>query len=236
MHVLAVIIATMFSAWNVQPATQGGAPFDIINMRLNDRGDVECDLMSAAPSAATAWRVEVRIVQPDGSLRRHSAVTVDSFLIEAQRGVIPDAEIDAKFLRPSFPYRLIIPGRFAGSPILIAQTMVLGDGTAFGDPGTIDQIFARRRLERDAREQILTQLRAVQQSRRGLEALNEARRRMISPSNDAPDAHIWQAVGHNLELALRPSNDKIDPDARLAAVVGLVEREYRVAAQQSVKR
>jgi len=114
---------------------------------------------------------------------------------------------------------------------------VFVDGTSVGPAPVIESIFERRIAERNAKHEILQQLRDVQTHYVGIEALKEAAARVKRSMTADDPGNAYQAVLQNLHAALRHSRtDGAEANRELAHQVDLVRREYRVAVQHSVPR
>jgi hypothetical protein len=114
--------------------------------------------------------------------------------------------------------------------------MVFVDGSSSGQASIIESVFRRRAVERDARHDILRQLRDVQAHYNGVDALKEAIARLSRPViNDPGDTHL--AIQQDLRESLQQAESRsIEPGDALAEEIDLVRREYDAAVQHSVPR
>jgi hypothetical protein len=101
----------------------------------------------------------------------------------------------------------------------------------------IDQMFAKRVADRDARQRALAELRDVQKTKRGLSALSEAESRVTLPTPNDPASAVWEGIRQNLAGHLkRAQNNLGDPDVALNAVIGVLQREYDTSVKHAVRR
>ena len=213
-------------------------PMQASDAQVNDDGDLQYCLTNAASQPATAWSVSVLVTDLNGSVVRHSAITTDEYRAEAQLGTRTDEELRASLLRPHRPRRFVVAGPFDERLLLTVTplAMVFIDGSSTGQAAIIESVFHRRMVERDARHDILQQLRDVQAHYNGLEALKEAIARLSRPAIDDPgNTHL--TIQQNLRESLQQAESRsIEPGDALAEEIDLVRREYDAAVQHSVPR
>jgi hypothetical protein len=230
---IALVLALNFN----ERASAQPLPLLITDVQVNPAGHLEYALLNTTPQPATAWSVALTVRRPDGSLSRRMRITTDSFINEARRGTRPDSAIDEQLLMPNTPRQFTLPGPFAGTPELTSTALVLTDGTSLGDAIAIDDIFRLRVAEREARRQILDQIREVQRSRVGLDALQEAKTRLTHPVSSDMAAAVWENARQQVTILLeQATNNRADPTADLARLVARLEREFNATVKHSVRR
>jgi len=201
-------------------------------------GNLQYSLTSSATQPATAWSVTVVVADPNGTVIRQSAITLDEYRADAQRGTVSEDEIAGSLLRPRQTRRFELPGPFDPRLVLTVTpvAMVFLDGTSIGDPLLIESIFHRRAAERDARAEMLQQLLDVRTRYVGPAALQEAIAR-LSRSITPDPGHVRRACQKDLREALtRSRDDAIDPMAELSRQIEIVRREYNAAVQHATPR
>jgi hypothetical protein len=113
--------------------------------------------------------------------------------------------------------------------------MVFLDGTSAGDPLLIESIFHRRAAERDARAEMLSQLREVR-SHYGGAALKEASARLARSTMPDPGHARELCQKHLRDALVRSETDDIDPMAELSREIEVLRREYQAAVQHATPR
>jgi hypothetical protein len=214
-----------------------GIPLQASEAQVGDDGDLQYFLTNTASQPATAWSVTVTMSDGNGSVLLHSAIMTDEYRAEALHGRVPDEELDASLLRPHRPRRFVMHGPFDVRTQLTVTpaAIVFLDRSFVGDPQIIDRIFGRRAAERDARHDILRQLRDVQARCTGVSALKEAISRLSRPADTDP-GNTHQIV-HDLHEALtRVETDGVDPTKALADQIEVVQLEYRAAVEHAAAR
>lgn len=218
-----------------RPSAAQAIPLQASDAEVTDGGHLRYALTSFAAQPATAWSVTVVVTDLNGTVVRQTALTLDEYRAEAQRGIVSDEEIDRSLLRPRRTRRFELPGPF-DPRLLVTVTpaaMVFADGTSVGDPLLIDSIFNRRADERDARADMLRQLLDVRAHYVGPAALREAITRLSRSSTSDPGHARW-ACQQNLRDALtRADADRGDPMEALSRQIDIVRREYDVAVQHA---
>jgi hypothetical protein len=213
-------------------------PLEASDAQVTDQGNLQYSLTSSARQPATAWCVTILVADRNGTVVRQAAITLDEYRAEAQRDVVSDDEIGRSLLRPQRTRRFELPGPF-DPRLLVTVTpvaMVFLDGTSVGDPLLLESIFHRRAAERDARGEMLRQLRDVQTHYVGPAALREAIARLSKLATPDP-GRARQLCQKNLREALaRSEANDIDPMAELSRQIEFVRREYEAAVQHATTR
>jgi hypothetical protein len=229
-----VSLALFFILLTAARARAQAVPLHATDAEVADDGDLRYVLTNAAAEPATAWSVSVMMTDNNGSVMLHSMITTDEYRAEALHGRVGDEELNATLLRPHRPRRFVVHGPFDVRMQLTVTpaAVVFLDGRSAGDPQLIDRVFARRAAERDARHDILRQLRDVQAHCTGVSALKEAIARLSRPVDTDP-GNTRQIV-QNLRSALE--NGGVDPAKVLADQIDVVAREYHAAVQHAAAR
>jgi len=213
-------------------------PLQATDGQVTETGNLRYSLISSAAQPATAWSVTVVVADPNGTGIRHSAITLDEYRAEAQRGIVSEDELARSLLRPRQLRRFELPGPF--DPRLVVTVtpvaMVFLDRTAVGDPLLIESIFHRRAAERDARAEMLRQLRDVQAHYVGPAALKEAIARLSRLATPDP-GNARQLCQQHLREALSGSEaDDMNSMAELSRQIEIVRREYDAAVQHATRK
>jgi len=230
-------LALVFSVFTAAIVRAQPIPLQASDAQVTDDGDLQYSLTNDASQPATAWSVTVTMTDSNGSVLLHSAIMTDEYRAEALHGRVPDKEFDASLLRPHQPRRFVVRGPYDMTSQLTVTpaALVFADRSSVGDPQIIDHIFRRRAVERDARHDILRQLRDVQVRCTGVNALKEAIARLSRPRADDPgNTH---RIVHELREALtRVDTDGLDPEHALAEQIAVVQLEYRAAVEHAAAR
>jgi hypothetical protein len=214
-HRRSIYLPVLALAITARIASAQVIPIQASDGLVTEDGDLQYSLTNSASQPATAWTVTLMATDPNGQVVRHIAITTDEYRAEADRGMVPDEELNRSLLRPH----------------------AFADGTAVGPVPVIESIFQRRIAERNAKHEILRQLRDVQTHYVGIEALKEAAARLRRSMTADDPGNAYQIVLQNLRAALTHSRtDGFEASRELAHQVDLVRREYRVAVQHSVPR
>jgi len=230
------LFALVVALLTAGPSSAQTVPLQASDAQVTDRGNLEYLLTSFAAQPATAWSVTVVVTDPHGTLIRQSAITVDEYRADAQRGFVSGDQLAHSLLRPGQPRRFELPGPF-DSRLLVTVTpaaMVFLDRTSVGDPLMIASIFDRRAEERDARAEMLRQLVDVRARYAGPAALKEAMKRLSRPVTPDP-GHARELCEKNLREALaRSEAADTDPVVELSRQIEMVRREYDAAVRHAV--
>ena len=191
----------------------------------------QVQLTNTGNQPVNAW--SLAITTPAGEGRTHQDVrTVDAYLSDATRDI------------PGFPEKLdrlnagqtrvvqLDPLPADASARIVA--VVLEDGTAAGDPAAIKSIFERRAIERDELRGVIETFNAVLGSQRGIEALQELKRRFAasSPAQEStPHRAAREGVDSYLQRATSENANQIEQ--LLRGYVALVERQHELALRHS---
>jgi hypothetical protein len=233
-----IALVALIAVLTPHRAAAQAVPLQASDGQVTDRGHLQYSLTSSAAQPATAWSVTVVVADPNGTVMRQSAITLDEYRAEAQRGVVSEDELARSLLRPRQTRRFELPGPF--DPRLVVTVtpvaLVFLDGTSIGDPLLIASIFRRRAAERDARGEMLRQLLDVRAHYVGPAALKEAIARLSQLAAPDPD-HARRTCQKNLRDALaRSEDDDVDPLAELSRQIEIVRREYAAAVQHATAR
>jgi len=230
-----VVLAAVLTA---RTAVGQEMPMQASDAQVTDTGDLQYCLTNLAAQPATAWSVTVRVTDPNGMVIRHSAITTDEYRAEAHRGMASDEQLSASLLRPHRPRRFVVPGPFDQRLQLTVTplAMVFLDGSSVGHAQLIASVFQRRAAEREARRDILKQLRDVRTHYSGIAALKEAINRLSRPATTDP-GHTHRMVEQQLRDALTHAEaGRIDAGKALDDQLDLISREYQLAVQHSIPR
>jgi hypothetical protein len=211
-------------------------PLQVTAVQVTPAGHVEYVLTNTSTKTAIAWSVNMTVRGNGGAPARNTRITTDNYIVEAQRGVVPDDEIDSSWLLPGTPRRFEVPGRFTTEPEITPAAVVFIDDTARGDAFAVSEIFRMRAEARETWDLILKQLRAVQNTYKGLPALREAAARMATPVATREPSLERSVQGQLNALATRAEHGGVDADAALASVIQQVERSHRATLRHSTQR
>lgn len=205
--------------------------------QVTDAGNLQYSLTNLAAQPATAWSVTVVVADPNGTVIRQRAITLDEYRVEGLRGIVSENEVARSLLRPQQTRRFELPGPF--DPRLVVSVtpvaIVFLDGTSVGDALLIESIFHRRAAERDARAEMLRQLRDVR-SHYGGAALKDAIARLSRSAMPDPGHARELCQQHLREALVRSETDDIDPMAELSREIEILRREYQAAVQHATPR
>lgn len=193
------------------------------------RRTVEVDLTNKANQAVTYWMISINYMLSNGHVehRGHSRDLYPAFA-RSDRDPEKDGVIPARGT-----VRVVINlGETEGLSVISVKTAieeaVFADGSWFGEPAAIQEVFARR--TRDEREQafVLASLKAGAASASGLDALRVALQRLERRWPNDPDESATRMMRLNLRMAI-DGTINTPPDEFLAYSIDAVERAWGVA-------
>ncbi len=191
------------------------------------------EVRNAADQPITAWSLATTTPSPGGGAHR-VVETIDGYLSEVTQG-LPGSSARTSRLLPGETRGIPVDPIPAGATVEVFA-VVLEDGTALGDEGTVAAIFNRRAAERDALRSVVDTFDEVLSGTRGRAALQRLASRLGAPAGasetdphraarEAVDSYLHRATGANDE----------DIDRLLRGYVEVVRREYQLAVRHATR-
>jgi hypothetical protein len=194
----------------------------------------QVQLTNTGSQPVNAWSLAITTPAGEGRTRQEVR-TVDAYLSEATRGIAGFPEMLDRLNAGQMRVVQLDPLPADASVRIVA--VVLEDGTAAGDPAAIKSIFERRVIDRDELRGVVETFNTVLDSRHGLEALQELKRRFAasSPAQEStPHRAAREAVDSYLQRATTENADQIEQ--LLRGYVQLVERQHELAVRHSQQK
>jgi hypothetical protein len=204
-------------------------PLTVSDVTAGAQGHVRLTNTSSQP--VTAWSLAATTRATGGRTQRE-VYTVDGYLSELTHG-LPGALEHRERLMPGQSRQIPLEALAAGATVEVVAA-VLDDGTAFGDPELLTEIFAKRARERDALKAVADGFKEVLPAKKGAEALAALKQRftaLVQRDDSSPCRAALDAVQ---TFEGQGSPEQIDQSLRTYA--DFVTRQYELAAKHSQRK
>jgi hypothetical protein len=187
--------------------------------------------------AVTAWSLAITTHPEEGKTHR-VVQSSDAYLAEVTRD-LPRSSPHLDWLRPGESFDIPLDPQPADASVQV-MAVVLEDGTALGEPETLNAIFAHRAAERDELRKVVDTFNAVLPSKSGVAALAELQRRFGAsatpgaPDESTPHRSAREAVDAFSQRARAEDPEQVDRSLRSYAA--FVRRQYDVAVKHAVRK
>jgi hypothetical protein len=212
-----------------QPEKLVSALDPVIVETPDGRRTVEVDLTNKANQDVTYWMVSIRYMLSNGDVE-HRGHGRD--LYPAYSRSRPDSERDRVIPARGTVRAVIDLGQTEGLSVISVRTeieeAVFADGSWFGDPASVQDVFARR--DRDARALafVLASLKDGAASASGLDAVRVALQRLERKWPNDPDEGWTRTMRRNLQWVI-DGTIKTSPDEFMEHWIPQIEAAWRVA-------
>ena len=194
----------------------------------------QVELKNTGNRAVTAWSLGI-LTHPDPS-RTHKVIhTGDAYLAEVTRD-LPRSSPHLDWILPGQSRVLPLDPQPPDATVEV-MAVVLEDGTALGDPQTLQSIFDKRVAERDELRNVIDAFNAVLPTTHGAAAIDDLKSRFSAPSGaeeSTPHRSAREAVDAFAQKAAAGKADEADQSLRTYAA--FVQRQYDVAAKHATRR
>jgi hypothetical protein len=191
-------------------------------------------MTNTGTQAVTAWSFAITTHPEEG--KTHRAVqTSDAYLADVTRD-LPRSSPHLDWLRPGQSFEIPLDPQPADASVAV-MAVVLEDGTALGEPGILEAIFAHRAVKRDELKRVVDTFNAVLPLKQGAAAIDDLKARFsasIGPQEGTPHRSAREAVESFAQRAAAGNADEADQSLRRYAA--FVQRQYDVAAKHAVRR
>jgi hypothetical protein len=180
--------------------------------------------------AITAWSLAA--ISTTGERTHREVYTADGYLSEITHGLPGSSDLLDR-LGPGEARELPLDPLPEGSTVEVVA-IVFDDGSAAGDEGIVQSIFARRAKERDALEAVVSAFNEVLATEHGtaaLDALGGRLRAVLQAEETVPCRAALDAVA-----SYARTTDPAQIDQSLKTYQGFVAREYALAKKHSQRR
>jgi len=184
--------------------------------------------------AVTAWSLAITTHPEEGKTHR-VVQTGDAYLADVTRD-LPRSSPHLDWLRPGQSFEIPLDPQPADASVAV-MAVVIEDGTALGEPGILDAIFAHRAAERDDLKRVVDTFNAVLPSKQGAAAIEDLTARFSASTGSqegTPHRSAREAVESFAQRAAAGRADEADQSLRKYAA--FVQRQYDVAAKHAVRR
>lgn len=209
-------------------------PLTVESTRLvGDPPMIEIRLLNNAPKTAVAWSFDSTVVFADGN--KNTVTMNQDCYPQLSLGISGQV----KPIAPGDSLTVVFAPSGTGTPVkaeVVPTAVVYSNRTSEGDPGRVRRIFQARSEDAKALAQVLSIARDTV-ARRGLshESVQAIVQQLqASPSIAESDSTIRQGAARNFRMLLTPNQGSGPSLAKAYAdLVQLVERQHRVAVEQS---
>ncbi len=190
------------------------------------------ELTNTGTRAVTAWSVAIT-THPEG--RTHREVqSGDAYLAEVTRD-LPRSSPHLDWILPGQSRQLPLDPQPADATAEVLA-VVLDDGTALGEPGTLTAIFDHRIAERDALHKVVDIFNAVLPTEQGAAALQELRMR-FSGVSQADESTPYRSAREAVNaFSQKAAVNADEADHSLRTYAAFVQRQYDVAVKHAVRK
>jgi len=229
---LIFFIATILTLGAAEPAQQVVLPVATSQLATGPSSQVR--MTNSGTQAVTAWSLAITTHPEEGKTHR-VVQTSDAYLADVTRD-LPRSSPHLDWLRPGQSFEIPLDPQPADASVAV-MAVVLEDGTALGEPGILDAIFAHRAAERDDLKRVVDTFNAVLPSKQGTAAIEDLKTRFSAsagPQEGTPHRSAREAVESFAQRAAAGNADEADQSLRRYAA--FVQRQYDVAAKHAVRK
>ena len=224
---LPFIVACGSAAW----LSAAGLPLVASHLVTGPASHVE--LTNTGTRPVTAWSVAITTHPEDGRTRR-VVQSGDAYLAEVTRD-LPRSSPHLDWILPGQSRRLPLDPQPADATAEV-MAVVLEDGTALGEPGTLKAIFDHRIAERDELRKVVDIFNAVLPTEQGAAALQELKMRFSGMAQDDESTAYRSAREAVSAFAQKAAVNADEADHSLRTYAAFVQRQYDVAVKHSVRK